>query len=279
VESVEVLENGPVRAAVRVVKTTMSPRLRHSRYQQDITLTLGGRRLDLRTRVDWQEENCLLKAVFPLGLIAESATYEMPYGTISRPTGLTTPWERARWEVPGQKWADLSYGGYGVSILNDGKYGLDIHNAGLRLTLLRGGTRLEPTAERGVHTFTYSLYPHVQDWRNGTIREANELNYPLICLPASSHSGPLPSSHSFVSVEPENVVLEAMKQAEDSDALILRLVEYFGQETTASVTLPQPPRRAWLVNLLETELEALAPQDPLRVPIGPHRIVTVKVEF
>jgi len=279
VEAIHLLENGPLRATIRIIKTGVSTRGKRSRYTQDIVLTTGARRLDIRNSIDWHEENRLLKAVFPVGLISKQATYEMPYAAVTRPTTMDTPWEKARWEVPVHKWADLSDTNRGVSLLNDSKYGMDIHEGLLRLTLLRGATDTDPIGDRGLHQFVYSIYPHPGDWRQGTIREANQLNSPLLWLRTTTHHGPLPPVHSFFSLDADNVVLEAVKQAERGDALVLRLVEYYGSECAVAVRLPLQPKRATLVNLLEDEQETLPAQNPLSVPVRRYEIVSVKVQF
>ena len=279
VESISVLESGPVRAAIRVTRSSFSARGRRSRYTQDIMLAAGSRRLDIRNRIDWQEENCLLKAAFPIGIMEPQATYDTPFAAVTRATGMDTPLERARWEVPVQKWADLSNGAYGVSLLNEGKCGADIHNGIMRLTLLRGVRPTDPAADRGLHEFVYSLYPHTGDWRRGTVAQANELNAPLLCLQTASREGPLPPRHSFFAVNAGNVVLEALKQAEDGSGLVLRLVEYYGNAGAVEIIAPNRPKRVSLLNLLEEEQSALPAESPLRVPVGAYEIVTLKLEF
>ena len=129
-------------------------------------------RIDFVTRVHWQERQVLLKAAFPVDVRAAEATYEVQFGAITRPTHRNTSWEQEKFEVCGHRWVDLSEAGYGVSLLNDCKYGHDVQGNVLRLTLLRGTERPDPEADRGEHSFTYALLPHLGDWRDGRYRAA-----------------------------------------------------------------------------------------------------------
>ena len=212
---IRVLEQGPVRATVEVERHFLS-----SRVTQRISLWRDSRRIDFATEIDWHERQTLLKAAFPVSINATRATYEIQFGSIERPTHRNTSWDWARFEVCAHKWADLSEGGYGVSLLNDSKYGHDIHDNVLRLTLLKSAVSPDPEADQGLHRFTYSLLPHVGDWRDAqTVHRAYELNVPVLLTP-----GFLPVEHSeaaeteaaevtssFVGADCPHVVIDTIK--------------------------------------------------------------------
>ena len=245
-ESIKVVENGPVRAVVRVVRKTEK-----SVITQDVTLYAHAPRVDFVTHVDWHEKRVLLKAAFPVDVRASAATYEIQFATIERPVHHNTVWDRARYEVPAHRWADLSEGDYGVSLLNDCKYGYDTKGNVLRLSLLRAPVDPDPAADQGEHWFTYSLYPHGGDWRNGAIQQAHELNDPLLAVAAAGSRGPLPCAGAFASVSAENVLVDTVKQHEDSDALIVRLYEAYGQRGTVKLTFGRKPKAVTECDLME----------------------------
>ena len=174
-ESIRVAEAGPLRATLEIRR-----RILHSGYTQRISLAADSPRLDIETTIDWRERHILLKVAFPVDILAPAATYEIQYGNVQRPTHRNTSWDWARFETCAQKWADLSEGGYGVSLLNDCKYGHDIHGNVMRLSLLRSPTYPDPEADQGEHRFTYSLLPHAGGWEAGTVAEAYALNDPLV---------------------------------------------------------------------------------------------------
>ena len=246
------------------------------------TLTLGRETpyLDVANDVDWHETHKMLKVALAAGVSPDSATYEIPYGTIGRSCNPRTKAERAKYEVPGQRWADLSDSAYGVSLLNDSKYGWDCHGNVLRLSLLRSPLSPDSLADRGMNHFRFALYPHAGDWRAaGTERLAAEYNTPLVASAAASHGGALGRSVSFASVDTPGVELTWVKRAEDSDAWVLRLVEWFGRPATATVTLRPEIRSAHTSNFLEDPGEAVpATAHTLRVQLRPYEIATVVVE-
>lgn len=175
--------------------------LNQSRVEQHIIFHRHSRRVDFETRVDWREEHKLLKAAFPVDIRAAKAVYEIPFGSIERATHNNTSWEQAQFEVCGHRWADLSEGGYGISLLNDCKYGYDIKGNTMRLSLLRSPRWPDHTADIGVHEFTYSLYPHEGDWRAGNVvQQGFELNQPLLACTAVQHEGSLPPSGPLLDV-------------------------------------------------------------------------------
>ena len=233
-DEVKLVEGGPLRAVIRVKK-----HFQNSTFVQDITMYAGVPRIDVKMQVDWQEKHILLKVAFPLSAHSDEATFEIPYGSIERPTTRNTPAEKAKFEVPAQRWADLSDAKHGFSLLNDSKYGYDVKGNVLRLSLLRSPEWPDPHADEGHHEFTYSLYPHAGSWRDAqTVRRGYELNYKMIAVQPHKHEGKLPSEHSFVGVESDNVVLTAIKKSEDDDSLILRFYEWAGKAADVKLHLP-----------------------------------------
>jgi alpha-mannosidase len=224
----------------------------------------------------------LLKAAFPLAATGNKATYEVPYGSIQRPTTRNNSWEQAQFEVPALRWADLGDGQHGFSLLNNSKYGYDGKDNVLRISLLRSPMWPDPDADRGHHHFTYALYPHAGDWKQAlTVRHGYEYNYQLQATQVQSHSGSLPANHAYVTVTPENVVLTALKKAEDADGLIFRVYEWAGKENEVQIHLPGGATAATVTNLMEKpEGAALSVVDDIvKVPIHPYEILTVRVEY
>jgi len=277
-EEVKLIENTPVRAVIRVKKKFQS-----SSFVQDICMYPGVPRVDVNMQADWHEQHILLKVAFPVSVESKFATYEIPYGNIQRPTTRDTIEEKAMFEVPAQRWGDLSDPQHGLSILNDCKYGYDAKGNVIRLSLLRSPTSPDPHADQGLHEFTYALYPHVGDWKAGeTERRGYELNFPLIPVTAVPHAGIWPASQSLVEIEPGNVILTAMKKAEDSNALVLRFFEFEGKSSQVRLCFPAAATQAWQVNLLEKQDAPLTLREggkETTLTVHPYEIVTVKAEL
>ncbi len=273
---VEIVERGPLRVVLRVEKV-----FQNSAFLQEITVYDGLPRVDIITDADWHEKHILIKAAFPLTVQNDNATYESPYGAIQRPTTRRTPEEKAKFEVPALRWADLSDREHGLSLLNDCKYGYDGKDNVLRLSLLRAPEWPDPHADEGRHHFTYSLYPHAGDWKQAqSVRRGYELNYKLQAFQAESHGGALGPQHSFARIEPANVVLTALKKAEDEDALIFRFYEWAGAKTQVKLTLPPGATAAQETNLMEVpEHPLVIANGAVVVPSGGYEIKTVKVSF
>jgi alpha-mannosidase len=264
--SFEVVSAGPLRAEVAFER----PLGERSRMRQIVRLDAGSRRLEFRCEVDWHERNTMLKACFPLAVRAPLATYEMPYGYAERPTHHSSAWDRARFEVPGHRFADLSEHGFGAAILTDSKYGYSCFGGDLRVSLLRSPTSPDPEADQGRHVFAYALMPHTGGWREGGVaEEALRLNAPIRWGAAAAGS--------FAAAE-GGLLLDWVKRAEDSDALVLRLYEPFGARGTARLRLRDGSGRAVRANALEDDGEELAVEDgAVVIPFRPHEVVTVKL--
>jgi len=277
VESVSLVEQGPMRAAIRVDRKWQS-----SHFSQLITLAAGADEAEVINDVDWHETHVMLKAAFPLAATAQKATYEVPYGAIARPTTRNNSWEQAQFEVPALRWADLSDSAHGFSLINNDKYGYDDKDNLLRISLLRSPIWPDPMADRGLQHFRYALYPHAGDWKQAlTVRRGYEYNYPLEAMQVTAHQGELAASHSYLTVAPENVVLTALKKAEDTDALVLRFYEWAGKDSTVSLHLPAGATSATLVNMMEKpEGTPLALSgDTVTLPIKGYQILTVSVSY
>ncbi|MGH9469283.1 MAG: alpha-mannosidase [Terriglobia bacterium] len=309
-QEVKLVENTPVRAVVRVQK-----QFQKSSFVQDICVYPEIARADVHMHADWHEQNIMLKVAFPLAIAPLMATYEIPYGTIERPAIPQVPgkapvpfteatdvgkrlqkWDpllaqEAEWEVCAQRWGDLSENGRGFSLLNNCKYGYDTVERGtIRLTLLRSPRSplpskdpTHPYADQGPHDFTYSMFPHAGGWKEaGTERAGYELNYPVLAFPVEPHEGSLPLSHSFVQIEPANVILTAIKKAENDNSLIFRFFEFEGKNSQVRLTLPEAATAAVETSLMEKEENSLplAPGGRLvTTPIGHYEIKSVKITF
>jgi alpha-mannosidase len=249
-----------------------------SSVDQRVVLSAGSRVLRFETEIDWHEEHRLLKAAFPVQVRSPRATFEIQFGHVERPTHENTSWDLARFEVCAQRWADLGEPGYGVALLNDCKYGYDIHGTVMRLTLLRAPTYPDPSADVGRHEFVYALMPHPGDFREaGVIEAARDLNSPLRVVNGRGSRSP---HRQLFSLNTRQVILEAVKRAEDSDAVICRLYEAWGGRCSAQLKTSLPVRRAWRADALENERELLELRDGVvELSLEPFKIVTVKLEL
>lgn len=223
-QSLELLENGPVRAVVRLVWAFLD-----STVRQDIHFYRHSARIDFATHIDWRQEKLLLKAAFPVQVRAPRASYEIQFGCVERSTNANTSWEKAQFEVCAQRWASLSEDGYGVALMNDCKYGYDIKGSLMRLTLLKSATDPYPDADKGAHDFTYALFPYCGTLRQGgVVRQAQALNVPLVPVVSDAHPGRLPAARAFLQADSDAVAIDTVKKAEDSGKIIVRLYEAHG---------------------------------------------------
>jgi alpha-mannosidase len=281
-KSIEWLERGVVRSRLRVVRE-----LGQSQFCQDYILDTQSPVLKIATTVDWQERHVLVKAAFPLNLEANYATYETACGAIQRPTQPQTPAEQAKWEVPALRWADLTDNSltpneYGVSLLNDCKYGYDALPSQLRLTLLRSPNWPDPEADRGIHHFTYALYPHAGSWHSAsTVQRGYELNLPLIVFHPpvlrSCSPKPLQPTGQFLDLKASNLILMSFKPSEDaSNQWILRCYECQGKSAEFCLGSDLDLAIAHSVDLLEqpTATPELLP-DGQSFTVSPWKIVSV----
>jgi alpha-mannosidase len=274
-------ESGPLRGRIRFDFRSLNG----SSIVQDLLLYHREKRIDFRTRVNWKERRTLLKVAFPLSIKTQTATFETQFGIIKRTTRPKEERDRAKFEVPAQQWADVSEPKIGVSLLNDSKYGYDIRENILRLTLIRSPLYPHPSdpwhlnddkcTDLGEHHFIYSLYPHAGDWIKGeTIRHARALNLPLILFPntaAKKIAEPLALSKT-------NIVITCLKKAEMSDDLTLRMYEATGQPTDCSLQLGFPAKSATECDLMENDLKELKmAKGKVALKFKPFEIKTLKL--
>lgn len=272
-EEFKLLENGPLRACVYIKRRFMD-----SVLEQKIFFYRHTARIDFQTKADWHEHQMLLKVAFPLDILCNEAVYEIQFGNVKRPTHRNTSWDQARFEVCGHKWADISEAGYGAALLNDCKYGYDIHDSVMRLTLIKSGIFPNPEADQGIHQFTYALYPHEGDFRQGdVIKEAYDLNCPL---EGSLVRGVRERADSFLQIQEDNVFADTMKLAEEKDGIVLRLYEGHGKRTKVHLNLP------WADQAVLMECDCMEKEEAIvdsqggkaELLMKPYEIKTIKVK-
>jgi alpha-mannosidase len=275
-DEVTLVENGPLRAVIEIKN-----HFQNSTFVRDVTVYAGVPRIDVKMTAEWHEKHILLKVAFPLSAHSDKAAFEIPFGSVERPTTRNTPAEQAQFEVPAQRWADISDSKHGFSLLNDCKYGYDAKGNVLRLSLLRSPEYPDPHADEGHHEFTYSLYPHSGGWKDAlTIRRGYELNYKLISLPFGKHEGALPAEHSFVQAQADNVIITALKKAEDENALVVRFYEWAGKDSEVTIHLPPGAESAAETDLMEKPIGSAAVRDGgVTIHTKPYEIKTIKVQF
>ncbi|MBN1874401.1 MAG: alpha-mannosidase [Anaerolineae bacterium] len=277
--SVEVVASGPLRATLEIRR-----RILHSDVVQRISLNYNSAQLDFDTTIDWRERHILLKTAFPVDVLSPTATYDIQWGNVERPTHRNTSWDWARFETCAHKWVDLSEGGYGVSLLNDCKYGHDVRDNVMRISLLRSPTMPDPEADQGEHRFAYSLLPHTGSWDEITIAAAYALNDSSLVWrrPDEHHVVDNPICLSadvpFIAVNQPNVVVETIKWAEDGDGVIVRLYENQRRRGPVALTTSFRLAKAWHTNLLEDNRTALTTDgNNVILYVKPYEIVTLRL--
>ncbi|MEE1737758.1 glycoside hydrolase family 38 C-terminal domain-containing protein [Streptomyces sp. BE147] len=272
-DSVALVEEGPLRAAVRVVRS-----FGKSTVVQELRLSAGSRQLDIETEVDWRESEKVLKAAFPLDVHAERSTAEIQFGHVHRATHDNTGWDAARFEICAHRWLRVAEPGYGVALLNDSTYGHEVtrtpHGSGLgttvRLTLLRAPHSPDPHTDLGIHRFRYALAPGAEV--TDAVREGLALNLPLRAAVA-------PAVPSLVDTGHPAVTVESVKLAEDRGGdVIVRLYESAGGRAETRLTVGFPVVRAHITDLLERPLRpADTDGDGLVLALRPFQILTVRL--
>jgi alpha-mannosidase len=281
-------------------------RYAHSVMVQEISLESSRAWLEFDCRLTWRETAAMLRTSFPVNVHAEAATFEIQFGSIQRPTHRNTTWDLAKDEVPGHKFADLSQGDYGVALLNDSKYGYKVKDGVIDLNLLRSVPYPRPTpgagqpaegepdlnfTDQSEHAFRYALYPHTGDAVDGKERRSGEVskagyefNYPLGVIPivGSPQSNPpasaLPASFSLCTVSAANVIVEAVKKAEDRGSLILRLYEACHAGALAEIRFGVPVDAAFETDLLENRTQVLALDgNRIQLVFQPYEIKTIEI--
>lgn len=255
---IEPVESGALRATLLVRREILS-----SVVEQRISVYRSIPRVDFATRIEWHDAHVLLKVAFPLDLRVRRATSETPFGAVERPTHRNTSWDQAQFETCAHRWVDLSEAGYGVSLLNDGRYGHDVRDATIRLTLLRSPTDPDPRADQGLHEVTYALFPHPGDWREGgTVAAAYGLNRPLRVVSITEAAVPGSRGQNQAAIftaTPASVVVEAVKRPAEGEGIILRVYEAHGARVRARLISTITIREIVECDLLERTLDERSP--------------------
>lgn len=276
VQSIEIIETGAVRNTLRIERKFLE-----STIVQKVYIYNDIPRVDFDSNIDWKESDIVVKAAFPVEVNANEATYEIQYGNVTRSTHNNTSWDVAQFEVCGHKWADISEGDFGVSMLNNCKYGHDIKDGNMRLTLLKSSCDPNPDADKEVHNLTYSIYAHEGTWKEAnTAQMAYALNTPLYAKVEEAHDGDLSEELSLVKVNKENIMIEVIKKAEDSDHLVVRMYEFHNKRTTANLEFFKDIQEICECNLIERDLETLVSDGKtVEFTIKPYEIKTFKLKL
>lgn len=246
----------------------------NSKIMQTLCLYNDKRRIDFKTVVEWKESQKILKTAFSVDIRGVFARYDVQEGNMVRPITRNTSWEAAKFEVVAHKWADLSETGYGVALLNDCKYGYDIKEDTMRLSLLKSATDPDYSADYGTHEFTYSIYPHKEEWYNaGLEEEAFDLNSPVVVLEGASALG----KESLISFDVENVVLDAFKKAENEEAYVLRFHEFTGRRGKINLKTGLKFDSWCESDLMENPLGEWK-QTAIEVEVKPYEIKTIMLK-
>lgn len=262
--SMELTEMGAVRACITQKRKYLS-----SEITQNIYVYAGSKRIDFVTKINWKEEHILLKAAFPVDIFADKAVYEIQFATVERPTHTNTSWDAEKFETCAQRFGDISEPGYGAALLNDCKYGYDIHDGVMRLTLLRSPT-FPNAADKGYHEFTYSFLPHKGTYREGQVQKhAYELNNPLEVIWGRGEKKETGCGF-LIQCQTEGIFIETLKLAEDGNGYIARAYEGFGTRKKAEIVL-MPGYKVSECNMLET--------DDTEIATDKNRFITVFKPF
>ncbi|MBR4749093.1 MAG: alpha-mannosidase [Abditibacteriota bacterium] len=252
-------------------------RFNESVITRTITVTAGSKRVDISARADWKENMKMLRSLTEISVHTDHARSEIQFGNIKRPNHLNTSWDTARFETCAHKWIDMSDRSYGVSIINDCKYGHRALGNTVSLNLLRATTYPDTAADRAVHTWSYALYPHRGDYAEGdVVREAYGFNVPLQVYDMDVHEGALPAEQSFAVTSSPAVLIDTVKKAEDGDGIVIRMYE--SCETSGAFTL-KPGfgfKKAWLCDLLERPVEELeVTGGAVALTASPFKVISV----
>lgn len=244
--------------------------------RQRIRLAAHSARLDFVTELDWHETHTLLKAAFPTSLNPRKTLYDIQWGHVSRATTRDTPFDAARFEVPAHKWAQISEGTRAVAMLNDCKYGHDVLNGNMRITLVKSSTSPDPNADQGHHRFTYALLPYASDNPRLLDHEAYDLNAPLRFCPAELR--PTRPMMCFVEAKAAGVIIETLKPADDGNGQVLRIFEARGQSVATVLNFGRPVASAAITSIFEIDEGALRHAgETFEISLCPFQILSIRV--
>lgn len=274
VESTAIVDDG-ARRGIKIVRP-----FKQSKITQTIWFFDDGLKIDFDTVADWHQQHLMVKTFFSTNINADKATYEIQFGTVERPTHKNTSWDKAKFEVCAQKYADLSEGGYGVSIINDCKYGHDIHDGSISLSLIKSATFPNEDADQGDIPFVYSLYLHAGDFSQSKTTEiAYYNNYPLTAIKASGDKSEILETFSVISFDKDNVVCETLKKSEDGNGTIIRFYESKNKRSEVAISIGLDFDKAYLCDLMENELcELKVDKGCIKLDVGCFEIVTIKLK-
>lgn len=243
--------------------------------KQYLVLYSHSGRIDFKTTVDWQERDKLMKVAFPVDVRSTKARYDIQYGNVERPTHRSSSWDFAKFEVVGHQWADLSEKGFGVALLNNCKYGYDIKDNIMRLSLLKSARYPDPEADRGIQQFTYSIYIHEEEWYDSDlIKEAWDLNASLL-----STKGYINNYQPFFKLDNPSIVIDAIKKSEDGNRIILRLHEAHGGKSELEMKINFKHKGWYEVDLMENIIDELQKDSYVRHTVHPYEIFTIMIEI
>ena len=270
-----VLENGPVRAVLLITR-----QLHQTLIKQYLIFYKHSERIDIQNEIDWKEDCTNLKAEFPIDVNTDKATYDIQFGNLQRPTHSNTLADFAKFEASAQKWADLSDNSFGVSILNDCKYGYNIKDGKIRLSLLRSQNKPQKKQDQGQHAFTYAIYPHTGFVsESAVVQQAFCLNVPLLGVEATGR-GSLPEQFSLLSCDKDNIIIETVKKAEDSEDVIVRLYETWNKKTDCRLHTDLLIEEASLCDMMEEHDHKLESRNgEIELSFRPFEIKTLKLRF
>ncbi len=273
-DKIEVVESNAVRGVIRATYS-----FNKSIITQDVILYQNGESVVFDTTVDWHESDKVLKAGFDVSVIDTDATYDIAHGATKRPTHWNTLYDLTRFEVAAHKWADLSEGGYGCSIINDCKYGYDIHNSHMRITLMRAPTCPDRTGDHGINTFKYAFHPHAEDWRYDTVQQAIAFNVPPVAVyNAEANEGVIDGEKRFILDLEDNAAIDCVKKAQDGRGYIIRVVEEEQRRGLRSIKLGFDFEKVYECNMIEEDKEEIPVSDnAFEFMLKPFEVKTFRV--
>ena len=273
---IQSVEEGESSVVINIAKPLLDSLLR-----QRIVIYKDYDRIDFETWVDWKERRKLLKVEFDVDIASRTYTSDIAYATIERSNCRYNSYDKAKFEVTAHNFIDLSDEDYGVSLLNDCKYGHEVDGSRMMITLLKGPMNPDPESDIGISTFTYSMYPHAKNWKRAhTLQRGLELNNPFIVreLGGAQTGTVLPSS--LISVSAKNVTLEAFKRCEDGDGYLVRICEKSGRTVSVDIGFFKELKKVQTCNMIEREKSAF-PADGkyIRTKLKPYEVQSFIVHF
>lgn len=275
-KNAQLIEKGAVRAVYKVDK-----QFRSSVMSVYYIVYNDLERIDIEYKTDWKERHAIIKADYPVDVNANKATFDIQFGNIERTTTENTTWDYAQFEVSMHKWADLSDNSFGLSVLNDCKYGVSVKDGHIRPTLLRCATEPNTEQDREYHEFTFSVFPHCGNVANsGVYNEAYNINFPVYAVFSEAHKGYLPEKYSLVQSDKDNIIIETVKKAEDSDDIVIRMYEAHNEKTPCTLTFGDALKSVSECNMNEeNDVSVQFDGNTVNTVFKPFEIKTFKVKI